>query len=88
MGCCRIEAVVILSLMLVLPNAEGWGKDGHAIVCKIAQVSLSFICILCSNIPFSVSLKSFFGLKFEFAGSPRHCSCRSCEQIVAQICRK
>ncbi|XP_027914654.1 endonuclease 2-like isoform X2 [Vigna unguiculata] len=40
MGCCRIEAVVILSLMLVLPNAEGWGKDGHAIVCKIAQARL------------------------------------------------
>ncbi|KAG2377071.1 Endonuclease 2 [Vigna angularis] len=40
MGCFRIEAVVIVSLMLVLPNAEGWGKEGHAIVCKIAQARL------------------------------------------------
>ncbi|WVZ12294.1 hypothetical protein V8G54_016824 [Vigna mungo] len=40
MGSFRIEVVVILSLMLVLPNAEGWGKDGHAIVCKIAQARL------------------------------------------------
>jgi len=40
MGSYRIEIVVILSLMVLVPNAKGWGKDGHAIVCKIAQVSI------------------------------------------------
>jgi len=24
--------------MLLVGNAEGWGREGHAIVCKIAQV--------------------------------------------------
>ncbi|KAL9325005.1 hypothetical protein ACSQ67_005650 [Phaseolus vulgaris] len=41
MGSYRIEIVVILSLMVLVPNAKGWGKDGHAIVCKIAQGRLS-----------------------------------------------
>lgn len=35
----RIQLVAIVSLMLVFPNTQGWGEDGHAIVCSIAQVS-------------------------------------------------
>nr|KYP33111.1 Nuclease S1 [Cajanus cajan] len=27
--------------MLLLPNTQGWGDEGHAIVCKIAQARLS-----------------------------------------------
>ncbi|ESW25373.1 hypothetical protein PHAVU_003G030200 [Phaseolus vulgaris] len=41
MGSYRIEIVVIVSLMVLVPNAKGWGKDGHAIVCKIGQGRLS-----------------------------------------------
>ncbi|XP_061360654.1 endonuclease 2-like [Gastrolobium bilobum] len=41
MGCYRIQLVAIVSFMLLLPNAQGWGDDGHAIVCKIAQARLS-----------------------------------------------
>lgn len=35
----RIQLLAIVSLMLIFPNTEGWGEDGHAIICKIAQVS-------------------------------------------------
>ncbi|KAL2347603.1 hypothetical protein Fmac_001603 [Flemingia macrophylla] len=41
MGCYRIQLVAIVSFMLLLPNTQGWGEEGHAIVCKIAQARLS-----------------------------------------------
>lgn len=41
MGCYRIQLVAIVSFMLFSQNAQGWGEDGHAIVCKIAQARLS-----------------------------------------------
>ncbi|KHN05560.1 hypothetical protein glysoja_035760 [Glycine soja] len=28
----KIQLVAIVSLMLVLPNTQGWGEDGHAII--------------------------------------------------------
>ncbi|KAJ1436204.1 S1/P1 nuclease [Sesbania bispinosa] len=37
----RIQLVAIVSLILVFPNTQGWGEDGHAIVCRIAQSRLS-----------------------------------------------
>ncbi|KAE9600190.1 hypothetical protein Lal_00046149 [Lupinus albus] len=37
----KFQLVAIVSLVLLLPNTEGWGKDGHAIICKIAQSRLS-----------------------------------------------
>ncbi|KAG4907501.1 hypothetical protein AAZX31_20G104700 [Glycine max] len=37
----KIQLVVIVSLMIVLPNTQGWGEDGHAIICRIAQSRLS-----------------------------------------------
>ncbi|MED6151799.1 hypothetical protein PIB30_085881 [Stylosanthes scabra] len=39
----RIQLVVaiISSLLLLFPSTQGWGEDGHAIVCKIAQARLS-----------------------------------------------
>ncbi|KAL1295907.1 hypothetical protein HN51_056725 [Arachis hypogaea] len=40
MECYRMQVVVIVSLMLLFPNTQGWGEDGHAIVCKIAQSRL------------------------------------------------
>ncbi|KAI4357808.1 hypothetical protein L6164_001732 [Bauhinia variegata] len=42
MGCVKIKlAVAIVSLMLLFPDSQGWGEDGHAIICKIAQPRLS-----------------------------------------------
>ncbi|XP_004514174.1 endonuclease 2-like [Cicer arietinum] len=41
MGCYKIVLVAIVSFLLLLQNAKGWGDDGHAIVCKIAQARLS-----------------------------------------------
>ncbi|KAH1265329.1 Endonuclease 2 [Glycine max] len=41
MGCYRVQLVAIISFMLLLSNTHGWGDDGHAIVCKIAQARLS-----------------------------------------------
>ncbi|KAF7827807.1 endonuclease 2 [Senna tora] len=38
----RIQLVAIVSLVLLFPSSTiGWGDDGHAIVCKIAQSRLS-----------------------------------------------
>ncbi|KAL5078736.1 hypothetical protein RYX36_007161 [Vicia faba] len=37
----RIVLVAIISFLFLLPNTTGWGDDGHAIVCKIAQDRLS-----------------------------------------------
>lgn len=50
MGFYRIQLLATVSLMLLLPNTQGWGEDGHAIVCKIAQVhslslSLLELCV-------------------------------------------
>lgn len=68
MGCYRIQLVAIFSFMLLLPNTQGWGEEGHVIVCKIAQVhslllpffylSLCLICLIrqvCHNF-FSIFL--------------------------------
>ncbi|RDY12143.1 Endonuclease 2, partial [Mucuna pruriens] len=41
MGYYSIQLVAIVSFMLLLSNAHGWGDDGHTIVCKIAQARLS-----------------------------------------------
>ncbi|TKY69346.1 Endonuclease 2 [Spatholobus suberectus] len=41
MCCYSIQLVAIVSFMLLVPNTHGWGDDGHAIVCKIAQARLS-----------------------------------------------
>ncbi|KAJ1398301.1 S1/P1 nuclease [Sesbania bispinosa] len=41
MECFKILLVAAVLLMLVFPNAQGWGEDGHIIVCKIAQPRLS-----------------------------------------------
>ncbi|CAL0318090.1 unnamed protein product [Lupinus luteus] len=41
MSCYKIELVSLVSFMLLLSNTQGWGEDGHAIVCKIAQGRLS-----------------------------------------------
>ncbi|XP_027360220.1 endonuclease 2-like [Abrus precatorius] len=41
MGCDKVHLLVIVTLMILLPNSEGWGEEGHAIVCKIAQARLS-----------------------------------------------
>ncbi|OIW03579.1 hypothetical protein TanjilG_30999 [Lupinus angustifolius] len=41
MECYKFQLVAIVSLVLLLPSTQGWGKDGHAIVCKIAQSRLS-----------------------------------------------
>ncbi|KAG4984549.1 hypothetical protein JHK87_029298 [Glycine soja] len=38
----KIQLVAIVSLMLVLPNTQGWGEDGHAIISRIAQVTNYF----------------------------------------------
>ncbi|MED6194504.1 Endonuclease 2 [Stylosanthes scabra] len=40
MECHRMQVVAIVSLMLLFQNTQGWGEDGHAIVCKIAQSRL------------------------------------------------
>jgi len=40
MKCHKIQLLVTLSFILLLPNTKGWGEDGHAIVCRIAQVLL------------------------------------------------
>ncbi|XP_061339492.1 endonuclease 2 [Gastrolobium bilobum] len=37
----RMQVVAIVSLMLLFPNTQGWGEDGHAIICRIAQSRLS-----------------------------------------------
>lgn len=50
MSCCRIQLVVIVSFMLLLPNSQGWGDEGHTIVCKIAQVP---------NITYYLSVSSY-----------------------------
>lgn len=42
MGCYRIVLVAIVSFLVLLQNTQGWGDDGHAIVCKIAQVPSYF----------------------------------------------
>jgi hypothetical protein len=42
MGCYRILLVAMVSFIILIQNTQGWGEDGHAIVCKIAQVSLAF----------------------------------------------
>ncbi|KAG2401205.1 Endonuclease 2 [Vigna angularis] len=41
MKCYKIQLLVTLSFILLLPNTKGWGEDGHAIVCRIAQSRLS-----------------------------------------------
>ncbi|CAL0322305.1 unnamed protein product [Lupinus luteus] len=41
MECYKFQLVAIVSLVLLLPSTHGWGKEGHAIVCKIAQSRLS-----------------------------------------------
>lgn len=43
MGSYRIQlvAIAIVSFMLLLPNTQGWGEEGHFTVCKIAQARLS-----------------------------------------------
>ncbi|XP_057761814.1 endonuclease 2-like [Arachis stenosperma] len=43
MGSYRIQLVVgiVSSLLFVFPSTQGWGEDGHAIVCKIAQGRLN-----------------------------------------------
>lgn len=38
----RIQLVAIVSFVLLFPNTQGWGDDGHAIICKIAQVPSYF----------------------------------------------
>jgi len=42
MGFYRIALVAIISSLLLIQNTQGWGDDGHAIVCKIAQVNEIF----------------------------------------------
>ncbi|XP_020237661.1 endonuclease 2 [Cajanus cajan] len=37
----KIQLLGIVSLLLVFPNTHGWGEDGHAIICRIAQSRLS-----------------------------------------------
>ncbi|KAJ1398302.1 S1/P1 nuclease [Sesbania bispinosa] len=42
MGCYRIEVVAIVSILLMLLlRTQGWGQEGHTIVCKIAQARLN-----------------------------------------------
>ncbi|CAL5189268.1 unnamed protein product [Lathyrus oleraceus] len=46
MGLHRIQLVLVIaiatvSFMLLLPNTQGWGEEGHYTVCKIAQARLS-----------------------------------------------
>lgn len=41
MECYKIQLVTIVSLMLLFTNTKGWGEDGHATVCRIAQSRLS-----------------------------------------------
>ncbi|KAF5445177.1 hypothetical protein F2P56_034246 [Juglans regia] len=42
MKCCRIQILALVSLMLLFPAAiDGWGIDGHYIVCTIAQSRLN-----------------------------------------------
>jgi len=39
MGCYRVvQLVAIVSFLLLVPKTHAWGDEGHAIVCKIAQV--------------------------------------------------
>lgn len=50
MKCGRIQILALVSLMLLFPAIDGWGIDGHYIVCTIAQVfnhplSLSLSCL-------------------------------------------
>ncbi|XP_027367122.1 endonuclease 2-like [Abrus precatorius] len=37
----KIQIVSVVSFMLLFANTRGWGEDGHAIVCRIAQSRLS-----------------------------------------------
>ncbi|KAK7280467.1 hypothetical protein RJT34_25531 [Clitoria ternatea] len=37
----KIQIVALVTLMIVFPNTQGWGEDGHAIICRIAQSRLS-----------------------------------------------
>ncbi|KAL2324099.1 hypothetical protein Fmac_023157 [Flemingia macrophylla] len=37
----KFQLLAVVSLMFVFPNAQGWGEDGHAIICRIAQSRLS-----------------------------------------------
>ncbi|XP_004497080.1 endonuclease 2 [Cicer arietinum] len=37
----KIQFVTIVSFILLFPNIQAWGEDGHAIACSIAQSRLS-----------------------------------------------
>ncbi|XP_058737908.1 endonuclease 2-like [Vicia villosa] len=41
MECSKIQLVAILSLIFLVQNIQGWGEEGHAITCKIAQARLT-----------------------------------------------
>ena len=37
----RVQLLAIFSLVILFPSAIAWGDNGHAIVCRIAQIRLS-----------------------------------------------
>ncbi|XP_058768959.1 endonuclease 2-like [Vicia villosa] len=41
MECNKIKLVAILSFIFLVQNIHGWGEEGHAITCKIAQARLT-----------------------------------------------
>ncbi|KAL5070559.1 hypothetical protein RYX36_021446 [Vicia faba] len=41
MECNKIQLVAILSFIFLVQNIQGWGEEGHAITCKIAQARLT-----------------------------------------------
>ncbi|XP_050891272.1 endonuclease 2 isoform X3 [Lathyrus oleraceus] len=41
MECNRIQLVAILSFIFLVQSIQGWGEEGHAITCKIAQARLT-----------------------------------------------
>lgn len=34
-----------LGFLLLIPGILGWGKEGHYAVCKIAEVSISYLLV-------------------------------------------
>lgn len=43
----HVMMIITAWLLYAAPNVHGWGKEGHEIICKIAQVlDFHLLCLL------------------------------------------
>jgi hypothetical protein len=58
MGLLLLLQVVLVAAAAMAPAAEAWGKEGHYMTCKIADVSINtmFVCLLSLTISTLVSM--------------------------------